>query len=186
MNFVSGTESSPLPDPDDWFAESEWAAGSPSAAATDYPELRERRRPFADFTVTLRTLLLVAGVVVAGIVVIALAVAGVFTGSSHPRTTTPPAATQTTPKASTTPTTTLSHRPRGVAPISTLKPGDTGTQVKRLQRALAALGYKPGSIDGDYGSSTVEAVKRFQTASKLTVDGVVGPATLRALKRALG
>jgi hypothetical protein len=183
---VSGTESSPLPDPDDWFAESEWAGGSSPAGAAADAERGEPRRPFSDFTVTLRTLLLVAAVVVVGGVVIALAVAGVFSGSSHPRTTSPPATTRTTPKQTTTPTTTAARTPRVVAPTAPLKPGDTGTQVKRLQRALAELGYKPGSVDGDYGPSTVEAVKRFQAASKLTADGVVGPATLRAIRRALG
>lgn len=185
MNFVSGTESSPLPDPDDWFAESEWTgSSSPAGAAAGVERGEPRRRPFSDFTVTVRTLLLIAAVVIVGIVVIALAVAGVFSGSSHPRTTSPPVTSPTTPKQ-TTPTTTATRTPRSVAPTSTLKPGDNGTQVKRLQRALAVLGYKPGSVDGDYGPSTVEAVKRFQTASKLTADGVVGPATLRALKRAL-
>jgi peptidoglycan hydrolase-like protein with peptidoglycan-binding domain len=66
-----------------------------------------------------------------------------------------------------------------------LKPGDAGVQVKRLQRALKRLGYKVGAVDGDYGTSTEDAVKRFQQTSKLTADGVLGPKTLQALKRAL-
>ncbi|HKB94722.1 MAG TPA: peptidoglycan-binding protein [Gaiellaceae bacterium] len=68
------------------------------------------------------------------------------------------------------------------APTTTLKPGDTGSQVETLQRELAGLGYAPGTIDGNYGSGTVTAVKAFQTAVGLTPDGVVGPRTLQALK----
>jgi peptidoglycan hydrolase-like protein with peptidoglycan-binding domain len=68
------------------------------------------------------------------------------------------------------------------APTTTLKPGDTGSQVEILQRELAGLGYAPGTIDGNYGSGTVTAVKAFQTAVGLTPDGVVGPRTLQALK----
>ena len=84
-----------------------------------------------------------------------------------------------------TPTTTATRPQQTAAPTATLKPGDNGAQVKVLQRALAHLGYAPGSVDGDYGPSTIAAVKRFQQASKLTADGIVGPSTLRALKRAL-
>jgi hypothetical protein len=180
---MSSTESSPRQDPDDWFAESDWAGERSSTAVRNDLEQFERRRPLADFTVTVRALLVAAAVLVVGVVVIALAVAGVFSGSSHQQSTSPPPATHTTP-AATTPTTTATSPPRIVVPASTLKPGDSGAQVRRLQRALAQLGYKPGAADGDYGPSTVEAVKRFQQASKLTADGIVGPATLRALRRA--
>jgi peptidoglycan hydrolase-like protein with peptidoglycan-binding domain len=57
--------------------------------------------------------------------------------------------------------------------------------VKTLQLALAALGYSAGKPDGDYGPSTQNAVERFQVAKGLNEDGVVGPATLAALQKAL-
>jgi hypothetical protein len=60
------------------------------------------------------------------------------------------------------------------APTS-LKPGDSGPDVKRLQRKL---GIK---ADGSYGSATKRAVKRFQKRNGLKADGVAGPATLSAL-----
>lgn len=53
--------------------------------------------------------------------------------------------------------------------------------VTRLQQALAAAGFDPGLIDGDYGPDTEKAVIAFQTAEGLTVDGVVGPETAGAL-----
>jgi putative peptidoglycan binding protein len=67
------------------------------------------------------------------------------------------------------------------APTTTLKPGDTGPQVKTLQRELRALGYAVGAIDGSYGTQTSKAVMAFQRAHHLTVDGIVGPRTLQAL-----
>ena len=59
-------------------------------------------------------------------------------------------------------------------------------QVKTLQRLLAALGYKGKdgkalSIDGVFGGNTTYAVKAYQTASKLTADGIVGSATWKAM-----
>ena len=71
------------------------------------------------------------------------------------------------------------------APSQTLKPGDTGSQVTVLQKALAALHFSPGKPDGDYGPSTQNAVERFQIAHNLGEDGIVGPATLAALQKAL-
>jgi peptidoglycan hydrolase-like protein with peptidoglycan-binding domain len=118
------------------------------------------------------------------LLVIGLAVAGVF-GSSTPRR----AATTvlTTHARTTTAATTAPPPPSSVtaAPSGPLKLGDSGAQVKVLQRALASLGYSPGAIDGNYGPSTQQAVARFQAAAKLTPDGILGPQTLQALKNAL-
>lgn len=52
-----------------------------------------------------------------------------------------------------------------------------------LQQALERAGMRPGPIDGDFGPSTLAAVRRFQTARGLEVDGVVGPATWNALRQ---
>jgi hypothetical protein len=53
--------------------------------------------------------------------------------------------------------------------------------VRVLQRRLARLGFAPGPIDGRYGPLTTQAVERFQTARRLTVNGVAGAGTLRVL-----
>ena len=61
---------------------------------------------------------------------------------------------------------------------TTIKLGDSGDDVKRLQRVFArdkTLG--PGSVDGVFGPETEQAVKDFQQANGLVVDGVVGPIT---------
>ncbi|HEY8126203.1 MAG TPA: peptidoglycan-binding protein [Methylocystis sp.] len=61
---------------------------------------------------------------------------------------------------------------------STIKLGDTGDDVKRLQRVFArnkSLG--PDAVDGVFGPRTDEAVKDFQQANGLAADGVVGPMT---------
>jgi Putative peptidoglycan binding domain len=113
-----------------------------------------------------------------------LAATGVFNGHKaaappvapkpkHLTTTT----TQTSTAVDTTPTT--------EAPAQTLKPGDTGSQVKVLQRALQKLGFSPGTPDGDYGPSTQIAVEKFQLAKGLGEDGIVGQETLAALQKAL-
>jgi cell wall-associated NlpC family hydrolase len=58
---------------------------------------------------------------------------------------------------------------------ATLTVGSSGTAVKKLQRKLHV------QRTGYYGSQTKRAVKRFQRRHGLTADGVVGPATWRAL-----
>lgn len=85
-----------------------------------------------------------------------------------------------TPNVSRTTTRTTTTRSVSV-PTTTLKPGDTGTQVKTLQRELRSLGYSIAVIDGSYGTQTSAAVAAFQRAHHLTADGIVGPKTLLAL-----
>jgi len=63
----------------------------------------------------------------------------------------------------------------------TLKPGDTGNNVKDLQMALTEKGFYTGTIDGSFGSGVKKAVKRFQSAINLDVDGLAGNYTLCAL-----
>jgi peptidoglycan hydrolase-like protein with peptidoglycan-binding domain len=139
-------------------------------------------------TVTPRQLAIVAGSAIVLLLAI-LASAGVFSGSSKqstpPIATTTPATTPTTTTPATTPTTTTpAAKPSVAAPTTTLKPGDTGPQVKALQKALTSLGYSV-TVDGSYGPATKTAVASFQTAQGLSADGIVGPQTLTALKTAL-
>jgi peptidoglycan hydrolase-like protein with peptidoglycan-binding domain len=58
-----------------------------------------------------------------------------------------------------------------------LKQGSTGAEVRDLQQALKALGFDPGPVDGIFGARTQGAVKAFQQAREIAVDGVVGRVT---------
>ena len=53
--------------------------------------------------------------------------------------------------------------------------------TKTIQQKLNSWGYYKGSVDGVYGAKTREAVKAFQRKNGLTADGVVGPATAKAM-----
>lgn len=53
--------------------------------------------------------------------------------------------------------------------------------TKQIQLLLTYLEYDPGPIDGLDGSKTRDAAKAFQAAESLTVDGVVGMQTEKAL-----
>lgn len=64
---------------------------------------------------------------------------------------------------------------------ATLRVGSRGDEVKTLQTKLKRWGYYDGSIDGIFGSGTKEAVMYFQRTNGLTPDGIVGPATAKAL-----
>ncbi|HJG86648.1 spore cortex-lytic enzyme [Pseudoflavonifractor capillosus] len=67
------------------------------------------------------------------------------------------------------------------AEAAVYRQGSTGDAVRTIQIKLSNWGYFSGAIDGIYGPKTEEAVKYFQRKNGLTADGVVGPATLRAL-----
>lgn len=55
--------------------------------------------------------------------------------------------------------------------------GAKGAEVKRIQAGLQARGLYLGPIDGSFGGGTETAVRAFQRAEGLNVDGVVGGAT---------
>lgn len=62
-----------------------------------------------------------------------------------------------------------------------LRPGANGSTVRTLQTKLKALGYYRGTVDGDYGAATTEAVRAFQKANGLTADGIAGGTTFSKL-----
>ena len=61
------------------------------------------------------------------------------------------------------------------------KYGSRGEEVRQIQTKLKRWGYYNGNVDGIYGSQTLEAVKYFQRKNGLKVDGIAGPATLKAM-----
>lgn len=63
---------------------------------------------------------------------------------------------------------------------ATFHPGDRGSQVSAIQRALVDQGCAI-SVDGDYGAGTQEAVRQFQASHGLDADGIVGAQTYKAL-----
>ena len=66
---------------------------------------------------------------------------------------------------------------------------DTATvhsQVKLMQEALTSQGYNTQGADGKFGDNTLSAVKAFQRAKGLTVDGYFGKNSLLALENDIG
>ncbi|MEA5592976.1 peptidoglycan-binding domain-containing protein [Rivularia sp. UHCC 0363] len=64
--------------------------------------------------------------------------------------------------------------------------GDNNSQVKNVQSCLKKLGYFNGPVNGNFGSMTETAVKKFQQANKIPAIGNVGPQTQAALQRKCG
>jgi Putative peptidoglycan binding domain len=184
---------------DDWFDEpappTETQSGANRGVYEDdadevwvLPEDEDDRSPGQrEFVIAGRTLTMtqvaIIGLSVLAIFFAILAAFGVFNGGKPEAT--PVAPRVVTHTVTAQPTTAANTNPSVPAPAQTLKPGDTGPQVKTLQQALAALGYSSGTPDGVYGPSTQNAVERFQVAKGLDEDGIVGPTTLAALQKAL-
>lgn len=70
---------------------------------------------------------------------------------------------------------------KAAAKKNNLKKGSKGALVKVLQGFLVCHGYKSAYVDGSFGSGTETALKAFQTAYKLTADGIAGSNTFLAL-----
>ncbi|HET6818649.1 MAG TPA: L,D-transpeptidase family protein [Mycobacteriales bacterium] len=110
-------------------------------------------------------------------------------GTSQPR----PSVTQPgetiSPSAPASPSATVSPASPSAAPSAPrqtdrlLRFGDRGPAVLRLQQKLVGLGYWLGKPDAVFGGETEQAVYALQHAAGISVDGVVGRATLAALAR---
>lgn len=81
------------------------------------------------------------------------------------------------PEKETATNTTTTKPASGVINMETLRNGNSGTQVKVLQWLLNENGYDAGKVDGIFGNNTLKAVKAYQKAKGLTVDGIVGKNT---------
>jgi N-acetylmuramoyl-L-alanine amidase len=60
-----------------------------------------------------------------------------------------------------------------------------GDDVADLQRRLSALGFDTGRVDGIFGGLTSSALADFQRNVSLPVDGILGAATFRELRRVM-
>ena len=66
-----------------------------------------------------------------------------------------------------------------------LRLNSTGSEVRDLQKNLTTLGFYWAEITGNFGKKTEAAVKLFQEENGLTVDGVAGTKTLKAIADAI-
>ncbi len=53
--------------------------------------------------------------------------------------------------------------------------------VASVQKKLSTLGFYSGSVDGEMGSQTAAAIRRYQLAENLNVTGQLNPQTLKSL-----
>jgi hypothetical protein len=173
-NGVSRPEE-PDPELDDWFEEPTSERQPAVRRRPGLPPPPERRPP-AVFLLAAIALLIV-------LVVVIVALTGDDDGA-EPVATAPPTATE--PAGTTETETATTTEPLPTVPTeAVMRPGEEGDQVRTLQQALERLGYEPGEPDGNYGPATVEAVRNFQRAAGLPVDGIAGPETLNAINAAL-
>ncbi|MBD2481350.1 peptidoglycan-binding protein [Planktothrix sp. FACHB-1365] len=61
--------------------------------------------------------------------------------------------------------------------LSMVSLGDTGTEVRKIQRRLRELNYYNGPINGFFDTTTQNALMRFQQSAGITVNGIAGPTT---------
>jgi hypothetical protein len=65
--------------------------------------------------------------------------------------------------------------------MSVYRLGSNGPEVERIQKRLRTRGLYHGPLDGAFGGGTQAAVRAFQKSEGLEPDGLVGPATWKAL-----
>ncbi|MBM7095623.1 peptidoglycan-binding protein [Bacillus sp. H-16] len=75
----------------------------------------------------------------------------------------------------------------GSLPANTvLRLNDKGSAVSELQEKLKTHGFYNSGVTGTYGTITRQAVRDFQQAAGIGVDGIAGPQTFRALENWTG
>lgn len=107
-------------------------------------------------------------------------------GQTTPTTAAPKTALKAGPKAApkALPKTTAKSNTKGKRPIAVRRPVQQQPSVdryKEIQQALADKGYFPGTVDGNWGPESVDALKRFQKDQNLDSDGKIGALSLMAL-----
>ncbi|CAD5917834.1 hypothetical protein PCC9214_00460 [Planktothrix tepida] len=65
--------------------------------------------------------------------------------------------------------------------FESVRKGDKGTKVEKIQNLLKNRGYDPGVIDGAFGTGTETALIKFQQTKQLEADGIAGLKTWTAL-----
>ena len=98
----------------------------------------------------------------------------------------PAAPILSTPKPTTSTSTSTSTEKIITVELPQIRKGSKREEVKTLQRLLNVLGYRDKNgkelvVDGDFGTNTDYAVRNFQDAEGLVVDGIVGKDTWRKL-----
>ena len=148
-----------------------------------------------------RTPMIIAfGLIVILVIIIAMIIRSMFGGGAPAALSTPVPQAQATPGAnfivfgetatpqvisvtpSPTPAIEITPTPAPQTPAyKTLRKGDQGPEVVTLQQALTELGYLSGAADGNFGTNTMNAVKKFQSDYGLDSDGIAGKMTLEKL-----
>jgi hypothetical protein len=164
------------PDIDDWLADED-----PFDAPTRESSGRGRRPPGSP-PPNVQGRRVIAVVAIASVILLIIVVL-TRGGDEEPAVTEPPSPTAPTETGS-VPESDVPPPPLVLDTSGTLTEGDSGRPVRRLQRALALLGYDI-QPDGQYGPGTTDAVRQFQADAGLEVDGVAGPGTLAAINQAL-
>lgn len=85
------------------------------------------------------------------------------------------------PNTTSTPIIYVDVTPNPLGTYVTLREGNSGVLVRKLQQALKDGKYLNADVDGKYGVATTKAVLDFQKSKGLSQDGVAGPATQRVL-----
>ena len=65
--------------------------------------------------------------------------------------------------------------------FESIRKGDNGSKVEKIQNLLKSRGYDPGIVDGAFGNGTESALIKFQQAKTLDADGIAGLKTWTAL-----
>ncbi|WP_263707627.1 peptidoglycan-binding domain-containing protein, partial [Shouchella tritolerans] len=71
--------------------------------------------------------------------------------------------------------------PKTYTAVVNVRKGAKGNLTRVLQALLYMAGQNPGPFDGHFGDGTEKAVRAFQKAKGLSVDGIAGKATWKAL-----